>query len=230
MGSFGGILRYLAYALMVTAAAGLVLWVGIYSPDGLRMSVLAAPGHEPSTSEFSLVEYMQSVLLVACIAIFAWIAARDRLRRPLAIGFAALFLLFLVREQDYFLDHYGADNLWQVLASLVLALASVYLYRHRHRLELGWRRSWPSAGLAILISGLIILIPFSQIVGDRGLWMAILGDSYVRTARLAGEELMELSGYLVITIGSLEFLYAWSRLPHTRTIDRPRRRPAQKRA
>jgi len=118
MGSFGGILRYLAYALMVTAAAGLVLWVGIYSPDGLRMSVLAAPGHEPSTSEFSLVEYMQSVLLVACIAIFAWIAARDRLRRPLAIGFAALFLLFLVREQDYFLDHYGADNLWQVLASL----------------------------------------------------------------------------------------------------------------
>jgi hypothetical protein len=51
------------------------------------------------------------------------------------------------------------------------------------------------------------------------MWRAIMGDDYVRVAKLAIEEFMELGGYLLIVIGTLEFLYGWSRLPETRTIE-----------
>ena len=75
----------------------------------------------------------------------------------------------------------------------------------------------------MLMAGFILLIPFTQILVREELWQLTLGDQYARAAMLAFEELAELGAYLVITIGTLEFLYAWSRLPQTREMDRPRR-------
>lgn len=224
MNIFGGIVRYVLYAGLVTVVAELVGQAAFGLPDVLDFTVIGDVAGSHRSRERALVERLHLVLLIVCGLIFAWIALRDRLRRPLALTFAGLFLLFLVRELDYDLDRRVAANTWQVLAVLIVALWSVYLFRHRKRLELGWRRSWPSAGLAILIAGLIVLIPFAQFATHDALWHTILPDEHVRAAQMAAQELMELSGYLIITIGSIEFLYGWSRLPETRTIDRPRRR------
>jgi hypothetical protein len=224
MSGWRGVLRYLGYTCFIIVSAFLVLWASVRLPDSLRISVVVSPGSELTTSEFSPVEFFQCALILFCGLIFSWIAFRDRLRRPVAIGFASLFLLFLVRELDFFIDTYFADNLWQVLAAVIIAVSGVYMFRHRQRLQFGWRRSWPSAGLGILISGILILIPFAQIVATDSLWQAVLGDDYIRSAKLAAEELLELGGYLVITIGSLEFLHGWSLLPKTRMIDYRRRR------
>jgi len=224
MSALAGLVRYLGLALLVACVAAVVLFVAVELPGGLQLSVPVAPSSDLTTSEFSLIENLQNLLLLFCAAIFAWVASRDRLRRPMAVGFSAMFLLFLIRELDYFLDVYVVDNLWQVLAAIVAAVAGVYVFRHRRRVELGWRRSWPSAGLGMLFGGLFLLLIFAQIVATDALWRAMLGDGYLREAKLAAEELMELGAYLVITVGSLEFLHGWSRLPKTRTMDRPRRR------
>jgi hypothetical protein len=101
----------------------------------------------------------------------------------------------------------------------------VHLIRNSHRYVQGWRRSWPSAGLALIIGGFILLIPFAQLIGHEALWLSILGDNYQRVVKVAAEEFVELGAYGMITIGTLEFLYAWSRLPRTRNIEpRPTRR------
>jgi hypothetical protein len=156
--------------------------------------------------------------------VFGWIASRDRLRRPMAISFAALFTAFFIRELDFFLDFYVLDNLWQVLCAVVLSVAWVYCVRNKHRYVQGWRRSWPSAGLALIIGGIILLLPFAQVVGHQGMWMTILGDDYQRVVKVAVEEFVELGAYAIITIGTLEFLYTWSRLPRTRNIAAPPRK------
>jgi hypothetical protein len=218
-----GILRFAAYAVLVAGVAGIVYWSGVSAPGGLQIMVIPERGAVLGTSEFSIVEQLQHILVAFCGLVFGWVAFRDRLRRPMAVGFVALFTLFLVRELDFFMDRYVADNLWQVLSGLVVVLAGVYLVRHRGRLEAGWHRSWPSAGLAILLAGVILLIPYVQILASEALWQALMAERYSRAAKLAFEELSELGAYLMITIGCLEFLYAWSRLPQTRTIDRPRR-------
>ncbi len=224
------LLRYFAYATLIAGAAAGLLWVALRWPGGLLLNFVVGEEDTLGTSEFSPVEQLQHLLLLLSAGIFAWVAIRDRLRRPMCVGFIALFLIGFIRELDFFLDRYATDNLWQVLCTIVLALATVYIYRHRKRYLIGWRRTWPSVGLAIIISGMLLLIPYSLIVGNESLWQAIMGDAYARVAKMAAEEFIELGGYLLIFIGSIEFLYTWARLPETRSLDtRPRRRKRKRR-
>ncbi len=224
------LLRYFAYATLIAGAAAGLLWVALHWPGGLLLNFVVSEEDTLGTSEFSPVEQLQHLLLLLSAGIFAWVAIRDRLRRPMCVGFVALFLIGFIRELDFFLDRYATDNLWQVLCTIVLALATVYIYRHRKRYLIGWRRTWPSVGLAIIIGGMLLLIPYSLIVGNESLWQAIMGDAYARVAKMAAEEFIELGGYLLIFIGSIEFLYTWARLPETRSLDtRPRRRKRKRR-
>jgi len=224
------LLRYFAYATLIAGAAAGLLWVALRWPGGLLLNFVVGEEDTLGTSEFSPVEQLQHLVLLLSAGIFAWVAIRDRLRRPMCVGFIALFLIGFIRELDFFLDRYATDNLWQVLCTIVLALATVYIYRHRKRYLIGWRRTWPSVGLAIIISGMLLLIPYSLIVGNESLWQAIMGDAYARVAKMAAEEFIELGGYLLIFIGSIEFLYTWARLPETRSLNtRPRRRKRKRR-
>ncbi|MDP6436151.1 MAG: hypothetical protein QF790_06330 [Gammaproteobacteria bacterium] len=216
--------RYLLYGTAVTAGTVILMVLSVRMPDGLLLEE-PVPGMGLPTSEFSPVELLQNMLLIFCAGSFCWIAARDRLRRPMAVGFIALFLVILIRELDFFLDYYLVDNLWQVLCALLVSVSFVYIVRNRRRYVHGWRRSWPSAGLALIIGGFILLIPFAQLLGHEAFWQALMQESYVRVVKVAAEELLELGAYTIITLGSIEFLYAWSRLPRTRNLDaRPRRR------
>ena len=208
-------LRYLAYVALVALTAYGITRVPYIVPGGLWLDVA---GQQGTTSEFSPIEQLQHACLLACAIIFFWIAGRDRLRRPMALGWASLFTMFLIRELDYVLDTYVVDSLWPALFAAVLAFASVYLFRNRNRFISGWRRSWPSAGLGMVLAGLLLLIPFTQIVVGNQLWSAVMEEHYVRGAKIAAEELMELGAYLIILVGSIEFLYSWSRLPQTKLI------------
>jgi hypothetical protein len=217
------IIRYLGYALIVMVITTALLSLAYWSPGSMRFDHYV-PDLNVVTSEFSPVEVLQNILLLWSAAAFGWIALRDRLRRPLAIVFVALFATFLVRELDFFLDFYLIDNLWQVLGAIILSVALVYVGRDRERLEQAWRRSWPSAGLAMIFGGLILLIPYAQIIGHEPLWQSVMGDNFVRVVKVIVEEFVELGAYGIIAIGSAEFLYAWSRLPRTRTLHSQRRR------
>jgi len=216
-------IRYLLYALVVMLVTSSLLALAYVLPGSLQFDRMV-PGIDVPTSEFSPVELLQSLLLFGCSGVFCWIALRYRLRRPMAVAIAAMFGACLIRELDFFLDFYLIDNLWQVLCALILTVALVYVGRNRDRFVQGWRRSWPSAGLALIIGGLILLVPYAQLMGHGPLWQNMMGDNYVRVVKVITEELIELGAYAMMAIGSAEFLYAWSRLPRTRTLHSQRRR------
>ena len=215
--------RYLCYALAVLVVTLGLLALAYTLPDSLQFD-RRVEHLSVVTSEFSPVEILQNLLLIGCAGVFIWIAARDRLRRPMAVAFAATFIFSLVRELDFFLDFYVIDNLWQVLDALILSVAVVYVGRNWDRFVQGWRRSWPSAGLALIIGGFILLIPYAQLVGHEPLWRELMGDDFQRIVKVITEEFIELGAYGIMAIGSAEFLYAWSRLPRTRTLHNQRRR------
>ena len=223
MSTRAGLLRYLTYILLAGAVAGAVVAIGVRVPGGLQVATASGTGLAGSW-----IESIQYLLLVACVTVFGWVALRDRLRRPLAIVLVTFLLLALVRELHAVLDQLVAENFWQVLAALLTVVAGVYEYRHHQRLAAGWERSQPSAGLAIMLAGFILLVPFAQILSQPDLWEASLRPGDSRAAARTFEELAELGAYLLLLIGSLEFLYAWSRLPQTREMERPRRRRRMK--
>lgn len=82
-----------------------------------------------------------------------------------------------------------------------------YTYRHRKRLRIALARIWPSPGLTLLYAGAIILFAFVLLVGHEPLWQSILGDTYLRVTKLAIEEFMELMGYYLWMIGSIEYAF-----------------------
>ena len=197
--------RYVLYFVGVTFVTWLLTYLEIEYPGTLKLHVPGFAGDQLGTSEFSPIEIMQPFILCICGLMLAWVARYCPSQRPLALLFGGLALVFLIRECDYFLDRYVIDNLWQALVGITLALLIAYTYRHRRRLRVSWARIWPSPGLALWFAGALTVFVFVQLVGHEPLWMSILGDDYRRIAKLAVEEFIELLGYLLWLIGTIEY-------------------------
>jgi len=200
-------IRYLVYFIAITFITWSLTQLELSSPGSLKLHIVLSEMDVHGTSEFSPIEMIQAIILGACGVIMGWVAMHCPSQRPIAFGLGGLALAFLIRELDYFLDRFIADNLWQVLVAIVGSLIIAYLYRHRRRLRIALARIWPSPGLTLLFSGAVVLFAFSLLVGHEALWMSILGDSYQRVIKLAVEEFIELVGYFLWMIGTIEYAF-----------------------
>ena len=201
------LVRYISYLLGIALVTWLLTQIEIASPGGLKFQVFTYSGDTLGTSEYSPVEIIQPAILVICGLLYAWVARHYPSQRPIAFGFGGLALAFMIRELDFFLDRYVADNFWQVMVALVLSLIIAYTYRHRRRFRIAWLRLWPSPGLTLLFAGATIQFAFVRLVGHEPLWMAMLGDDYLRIIKLAVEEFIELLGYFLWLIGTIEYVF-----------------------
>lgn len=201
------LLRYALYVLGIAVFTALLAWLEITTPGALKLHVLESPNDVFGTSEYSPIEMLQPALLTICVVLYAWIAKDYPSQRPIAFAFGGLALACAVRELHFFFDKNVADNFWQFVVAIILALLIVYTARHRKRLRIAWLRLWPSPGITLLFAGASVLFVFVQIIGHEPLWEAILGDGYARIAKLAVEEFIELIGYFFVFIGTLEYAY-----------------------
>lgn len=201
------LIRYVLYFLGIGLVAWLLAMLEIWSPGSLKLHLVTGNGDTLGTSEYSPVEIIQPGILVICGLLFAWVANNCPSQRPIAITFGGIALVFAIRELDYFLDRFVADNFWQLLIGVIAAPVIAYLLRHRRRFRIAWLRLWPSPGLTLLFAGAIINLAYVQAIGHEPLWQAILGDDYRRVVKLAVEEFIELSGYFLWLIGTIEYTY-----------------------
>ena len=201
------LVRYISYFLGIALVTWLLTQIEIASPGGLKFQVFTHSSDTLGTSEYSPVEIMQPAILVICGLLYAWVARHYPSQRPIAFGFGGLALAFVIRELDFFLDRFVVDNFWQVMVALVLSLIIAYTYSHRRRFRIAWLRLWPSPGLTLLFAGATVQFAFVRLVGHEPLWMAMLGDDYLRIIKLAVEEFIELMGYFLWLIGTIEYVF-----------------------
>ena len=201
------LLRYVLYIVGIAVFTALLAWIEISTPGALQLHVMESPTDVYGTSEHSPIEMVQPALLAICVMLYAWVARDCPSQRPIAFAFGGLGIACIIRELHYFFDRQVADNFWQALVAIILALLIVYTYRHRRRFRVAWLRLWPSPGLTLLFAGASIQFVFVQIIGHEPLWMAILGENYQRIVKLAVEEFIELMGYYLWLIGTLEYAY-----------------------
>ncbi len=199
--------RYVLYFAGVAGVTFALTHLEINFPGSLKLHVIVNESDQFGTSEFSPIEIIQPIILGVCGLLMAWVAKHCPSQRPIAFPFGGLALVFLIRELDYYFDRFLIDNLWQVLTAIAGALVITYTYRQRRRLKIAWGRIWPSPGIALLFAGAIILFAFVRLVGHEPLWMSIMGDDYQRIVKLAVEEFIELIGYFLWLIGTIEYAY-----------------------
>lgn len=200
------LIRYILYFVGIALVTALLTQMEVLWPGSLKFHYVP-PGATLGTSEYSPLEIMQVVILGVCGLLYAWVAQHCPSQRPVAFMFGALALAFLIRELDYFLDRWVADNFWQVALAIAAALIITYTYRHWRRFRVAWLRVWPSPGIALLFAGACIHFAFVRFVGHEPLWLAILGDDYERLIKLALEEFIETMGYFLWLIGTIEYTY-----------------------
>jgi hypothetical protein len=200
-------LRLLLYFSAIAFVTWALTAMEIASPGSLKLHIVLSESDQFGTSEYSPVEIIQAIILGACGVIMWWVARYCPTQRPVAILFGGMALAFLIRELDYFLDRFIADNFWQVVIAVVGSLVIAYTLRHLRRLQIAFGRIWPSPGLTLLFAGAIILFAFVRLVGHEPLWMSILGDDYRRIFKLAVEEFIELIGYFLWMIGTIEYAF-----------------------
>ena len=197
--------RYLVYFISTALITFALTQMEIAAPGSLKLHVVTNASDIYGTSELSPVEIIQSIILGVCGLIMAWVARHCPSQRPIAFSLGGMALIFMIRENDYFFDRYLVDNLWQVLVAIAGAFLITYVVRHRKRLTVGLARIWPSPGLTLLFAGAIILFAFVPLVGHEPLWQSILGGDYKRVIKLAIEEFIELGGYFLWMIGTIEY-------------------------
>ena len=223
-------IRYVIYFLAIAAVTWAVTQLELSFPGSLKLHILVSENDRFGTSEFSPVETIQAIILFACGAIMAWVSKYCPTQRALAILFGGLALAFLIRELHYFFDRLIIDNFWQVLVAVVAALVIAYTYRHRKRLQIALARIWPSPGLAFLFAGAVVLFAFAPLVGHEPLWMSILGEHYLRVTKLAIEEFIELIGYFLWMIGTIDYAFQARAVAYRKPEPAARRRREQRRA
>ncbi len=224
-----GWVRYLAYFLGITVVTWLLVQLELSFPGSLDLYVVPDGGAARGTSEYSPIEIVQPLLLLACAGMLAWVARFCPSQRPLTVFFAAFALIFLVRELRYFLDRFLVENLWQLLIGVIAALAIVYLGRHQRRARIALARIWPAPALGLIFSGAVIEIVFARLVGREALWMSLLGADYQPVVAVAVEEFLDLLGYLLWTAGTIEYTFQARALAYREPQPAARRRRAQRR-
>jgi hypothetical protein len=200
-------LRYFLYFTAIAFITWALTQMEIASPGSLKLHILLSETDRFGTSEFSPVEIIQAIILAVCGGIMWWVARYCPSQRPIAIPFAGMALAFLIRELDYFLDRFIIDSLWQVMIVIIAALVIVYTVRNQRRLKIALARIWPSPGLTLLFAGAVILFAFVRFVGHEPLWTSILDEDYKRIIKLAVEEFIELMGYFLWIIGTIEYAF-----------------------
>jgi hypothetical protein len=201
------LIRYITYFIAIALVTALLTRLEIAFPGALRLQTFAGPGDALGTSEYSPLEIIQSLILLVCGLLLVWTARHCPSQRPVAVGFAGVALIFLLRETDFLLDAWVADNFWQVMMAIVSAFLIVYCYRHWRRFRIAWFRVWPSPGLALYFAGAVVVFAGATFIGHEPFWQAVQGDNYQRIVKLAVEELIEFIGYTLWLVGTIEYTY-----------------------
>ena len=175
-------------------------------------------GREILFTEYSFVQLAQSLALVMGIVAAGLLLYRKVLPQ-LSFLIVVLLTCALVREADSFLDQL-VDGLWQAMVTLILVGAVFHLAAQRKAVnaQIEWLCGHFSLGL--MMSGFVIVTGFARYFGQGALWKKIMGEHYNISVKYFAEESIELLGYVLLTIGVIEFSVAALRqFHHSRVWD-----------
>jgi hypothetical protein len=156
-------------------------------------------------SEDSAVEYVQSILLLLSSVIFLYTSFKYNSLFPLSFALFAFMMASLIREQDAFLDEHVYDGAWQTGAFSLLILATLLIYKKKAIFFSNLNQFVHQFSFGILLSGIVTTYVFARLYGRKVFWMAVMEAQYARDVKNVSEESLELFGYSLIFIASVEF-------------------------
>ena len=181
--------------------------------QGGYLEVLYLP--EVRYTELGFTEFTQTLVLASCCALLIYI--RHVLNVwPTVTLLLAFISASLVREQDYFLDHYVAEDTWKYLVALIVLPSLAWVIIHRQRFLDEFRYYSNTFSFGLFAAGVLVTYIFSRLYGRQDFWRAVLEESYIRDFKDIAEEAIELLGYSLILFATIELLFLARRIHRAR--------------
>ncbi len=162
------------------------------------------------SSEVSLTELTQSVLIFLSAIMFGIIAWRQPNTRGWMVLVSGLFACMFIREMDFWLDKIY-KGLWFYPAMFTAITVIMYSIRQKQAMlptfvEFTSTRSYP-----YIMTGLLILLLFSRLFGTGSFWQEVMTENYHPVYNRVIQEGIELLGYVLIAFGSTYFFIQFNR-------------------
>lgn len=153
-------------------------------------------------SEYMVMEIAQEIILLVVVLINIVRAALNPEARPGLLLAAGFFACMLVRELDFLFDHlrHGA---WFYIVLGIFATCVAQALRTPSRSISALASYGRGEGFFLIFSGLLVVLSFSRIFGMQILWRGLMADDFVRLVKDLVEEGLELLGYTLILLGTL---------------------------
>jgi hypothetical protein len=181
-------LRFLFYAAIM------VILNLIYFHDATHITDTGKFG------ENSWTEILQEAFLFITGIVFLITARYDLKMRPVANLTAVFFFMCFIREFNNQVPY------WFYLEIPLIILFGVLIFVERTKLEPAILRLVDNRAISWLVTGFLVTFVFSRFFGKTGFWEHLLENNYNRWAKNAAEEGIELLGYTLMLMGSIEIL------------------------
>lgn len=181
-------LRFLMYSAIM------VMLNQIYFHDATHITDTGKFG------ENSWTEILQETFLFITGIIFLITGRYEPKMRPVANLVAVFFFMCFVREFN------NQIHWWFYLEIPLIAIFGVLVFLDRTKLESAILRLVDNRAISWLVTGFLVTFVFSRFFGKTGFWEQVLENNYNRWAKNAAEEGIELLGYTLMLMGSIEIL------------------------
>lgn len=193
----------IGFQTILVRAVLYVLFIGAIA-QGAYLEALYLPSVR--FSELGFTEFTQTLVLATCCAMLIYIRQVLKVWPTVTLLLLAFVAASLVREQDYFLDNYIARNTWKVLVALIIIPTLVWVIKQRRRFLEEFAHYSNTFAFGLFTAGVLTTYIFSRLYGRQDFWRTVLQESYTRDFKNVAEEVVELLGYSLILIATLELL------------------------
>ncbi len=196
-----GFLLVLLRAICYAAVTGLIILA--FASDAVNQAV----------KEDSMTEYAQAIFLFLSASLSLYMFKKYRPVNAMAFVLGIFYLVLFVREHDAFLETNFFNKAWQAIVVVLLIPLVIYLVRNFKLFTIQLYALRNSVALGVLTVGFVIVQLYSRLYGKGKLWESLMGEEfYMRSVKDASEESIELLGYAILFIGTVELLLHARRL------------------
>ncbi|APG26549.1 hypothetical protein A7E78_00925 [Syntrophotalea acetylenivorans] len=171
----------------------------------------ATTAFQYTSSENTLIENCQNLLLLLMISLSAWSVRHQKSFRVFFAVLSILALVMLIREQNNWFRDEWFRGAWQLVVAMVLIPSGLWLFRHRRPFWAQLQEIRLYSASIIASVGFVILMTFARILGKKEIWIGIMGEYYMRSVKMIVEESLELLGYSLMFAGLLSLILAINR-------------------
>ena len=156
-------------------------------------------------SEISFTEIAQESIVFILFLFYTLLGTKWKAIQPVSNLVGMFFLMIFIREFDFLMDF------WFYLVLGVIAFSVGLFVRDFRKIKQSCIEFFRTPPSQWFLSGLMITLVFSRLMGRTIFWRLMYHDETYRLAKSATEEGIELLGYTIMLVSALEFFaYYWA--------------------